>query len=83
MLEPSQRNGCKSFIDFKGINITDLHASALQRAVCGKERFFQHDDRIARRDGEIMDTRNGRQAMFFERLFRHDQNGRSPITNLR
>ena len=82
MLQPSQRHRGECFIDFIQVNIADFHAGAGKGAVGREQGFFEHDDRITRRNGQIHNPRARRQVVVFQRLFRHNQHSRCTIANL-
>ena len=82
VLEPGQRHRCKGFIDLIQVNVGYFHARTLKRAVGCEQWFFQHDHRVTRCHRQVDDPRARRQAMFFQRLFRYDQNRRCAVADL-
>ena len=82
MLQPSEWHRCERFVHFIQVNVRHFHARTLECAVGCEQGLFQHDDGVASGHGQIDDARAGGEAMFFQRLFRHDQNRRSTVANL-
>src|SRR5690606_39579209 len=82
MLEPSEWNRGKSFVDFIEVNIFNSDACAFQSPFCCEQWLFQHDDRITGGYGQVDDPGARGQAVVFQSLFRTDQNRARTVANL-
>src|SRR3546814_10166514 len=53
ILEPGERHRREGLVDFIDVNVADRHARLFERAFGREQRFFEHDDRVARGDRDM------------------------------
>ena len=82
VLEPRERDAGEGLVDFVKVDIGHAEPGALQSAVGGKQRLFEHDHRIARGHREVVDARQRGQAVGLQRRFGHHQHRRGTIADL-
>src|SRR3546814_18928828 len=73
ILEPGERHRREGLVDFIGVNVADRHARLFERAFGREQRFFEHDDRVARGDRDMVDARARGETMVLQRLFGDDE----------
>ena len=82
MLCPRHRHRREGFVDLVEIDVTDLHAGAGQRLLCGEQRLFQHHHRVAAGHRHLHDAGQRREVVLLHRPFRGDHHRGGAIGDL-
>ncbi len=82
MLRPGERHRRERLVHFVQIDIVDREAGLAQRLVGREQGFFEHDDGIARGDGQVDDAGDRRQAVRFQGAFVDDQHRAGAVADL-
>jgi len=82
VLDEGHWHRAEGFVDFEQVDVVDLHAGLLQRALGRRDRGFQHDHRIVAQQGQVVDAGQGLDAQVLEALFRNDHHARGAVADL-
>ncbi|MCY1208633.1 hypothetical protein D9M72_202660 [compost metagenome] len=81
-LQPGDGHGREGFVDFVQVDVLDLHAGLLQRALRGGQRGLEHDDRVVAQHAHVVDACQRLHAQRLQAALVHDHEAAGAVADL-